>query len=195
MRLFAAIDVGGDVRAAAAAARSRIEAHLSRVHEHPPRILWVKPEGLHLTLRFFGEQPDDRVPALVAGIARPFDEAPFAVEWRGLGAFPSPRQPRALWIGVTSGADGLGRLEAEIARRFDRTADPAEPARPFHPHLTLGRIKVPGRGPIDWPAILADADITAVRSTVRHVTLYRSRGLPGGAGYEALAKGGLNGTR
>src|SRR5690606_24167379 len=136
---------------------------------------------------------EERVPAMVAGIARPFDEAPFVVEWRGLGAFPSPRHPRALWLGVSGGAAGLGPLEAEIARRFDATADPAEPARAFHPHLTLGRIKVPGR-PVDWPAILADAEVTAVGSAVRHVTLYRSRGLPGGAGYEALAKGCLNGT-
>ena len=118
---------------------------------------------------------------------------PFAVEWRGLGAFPSPRQPRALWIGITRGADGLGRLEAEIARRFDRLADDSEPVRPFHPHLTLGRIKVPGR-PLDWPEILEEAQVKAVRSTVSFVTLYRSRGLPGGAGYEALAKGWLNGS-
>lgn len=193
MRLFAAVDVGDEVRTVAAAARHLIEARLSRIHEHAPRIVWVKPEGLHLTLRFFGEQPDDRVPDIVSGIERPFDQPPFAVEWRGLGAYPSPRQPRALWIGVTSGADGLGRLEAEIARRFDRMFDAGEPARAFHPHLTLGRVKVPGK-PLDWPEILEEAGVRAVRSTVNRVTLYRSRGLPGGAGYEALAKGWLNGS-
>lgn len=193
MRLFAAIEVGDEVRAAVRAARHAIDARLSRIHEHAPRIVWVKPEGLHLTLRFFGEQPDDRVAGIVSALERPFDVPPFAVEWRGLGAFPSPRQPRALWVGVTSGADGLGRLEAEIARRLDRTDDPSEPVRPFHPHLTLGRIKVPGRS-LDWPEILEEASVKAVRSTVSHVTLYRSRGLPGGAGYEALAKGWLNGS-
>jgi 2'-5' RNA ligase len=193
VRLFAAIEVGDDVRAAATVARHAIEARLSPIHEHAPRIVWVKPEALHLTLRFFGEQPDEHVPGIASAIERPFDVPPFAVEWRGLGAFPSQRQPRALWIGITMGADGLGRLEAEIARRFDRLADVSEPARPFHPHLTLGRIKVPGR-PLDWPEILEEAQVKAVRSTVNSVTLYRSRGLPGGAGYEALAKGWLNGS-
>ncbi len=193
MRLFAAIDVGDEVRAAARAARHAIEARLSSAHEQAPRIVWVKPEGLHVTLRFFGEQPDSRVAQIVSGIEQAFEVSPFAVEWRGVGAFPSPRQPRALWMGITRGADGLGRLEAEIARRFDRVVDPDGPARPFHPHLTLGRIKIAGAG-VDWPATLEEAPVTGVCSTVNHVTLYRSRGLPGGAGYEALAKGWLNGS-
>lgn len=193
MRLFAAVDVGGEVRDAAALARRRIDAHLATIRSGAPRIVWVKPEGLHVTLRFFGEQPESRAVEIASGIETAFNVAPFAVEWRGLGAFPSPRHPRALWMGITMGAEGLGRLEAEIARRFDRMADAAVPARPFHPHVTLGRIKIDGAG-VDWPAMLEEAQVAGVRSTVDHVTLYRSRGLPGGAGYEALAKGWLNGS-
>jgi 2'-5' RNA ligase len=191
--LFLGIDVGDDVKAAALASRRIIEERLSKVHVHPPRILWTAGEGLHVTLTFLGEQPDLQAKAIVAEAAKPLPLRPFAVEWRGLGVFPSPRQPRVLWLGVTAGARELGALEAAVAERF-ASADQAEPGshRAFHPHVTLGRIKIPGR-PLDWPALLEAAAMPAVTSLVDHVRLYRSHGRPGGTGYEVLARARLGG--
>jgi 2'-5' RNA ligase len=191
--LFVGIDVGDEVRAAALASRRVIEDRLSRIYEGPPRMLWTAPEGLHVTLRFFGEQPDARADALVGDAAKPYPLKPFLVKWRGLGAFPSPRRPQVLWLGVTAGAAELGALEAAVARRFAATgaADGAAP-RPFHPHVTLGRVKVTGRPP-DWSALLEAAAMPPVTSLVDHVRLYRSRGRPGGTGYEVLARGRLEG--
>jgi 2'-5' RNA ligase len=194
MRLFAAIDVGVEVREAAAAARRVIDEALEEIHVDRPRVVWMVKDGLHVTLRFFGEQPAERAAAYVDRIERPFPLAPFLVEWRGVGAFPSPRHPRVFWMGAVGGARGLGLLEAEMAERFGGIdpADRLEPPRPFHAHVTLGRVKVPGR-PLDWPEILERAAVGPVRSVVDRVTLYRSRGLPGGAGYEPLAVGRLEG--
>lgn len=194
MRLFVAIAVGDEVRAAVARARASIEHALQQLKKEPPRIVWAAPRGLHLTLRFLGEQPDDRVPSLVQAASESYPLSPFTIGWHGPGAFPSPRQPRAIWLGVRTGARELGQLEAEVAGRFGRLLDgeTATDARPFHPHLTVARVKTESRA-VDWPAILAEAAIADVSSPVGQVALYRSRGLPGGEGYEEIARGRLDG--
>jgi RNA 2',3'-cyclic 3'-phosphodiesterase len=194
MRLFVGVAVGEEVRAAVARARARIDAGLQQLRGEPPRLVWVAPQALHLTLRFLGEQPDARAAQLVAAIEAPFPVPPFIVTWHGLGAFPSPRHPRAIWLGVAAGARQLGELEREVARRAAGLAPDEElsDTRPFHPHLTLARVKTESTR-VNWPSILADAAVSDVSSPVTHVTLFRSRGLPGGAGYEELGHGSLDG--
>jgi 2'-5' RNA ligase len=194
MRLFVAIAVGDQVRAAAARARARIETALRQLRSEPPHIVWVAPTSLHLTLRFLGEQPDARLPTLAAAIEAPLAIVPFAVTWRGLGVFPSPRQPRVIWLGLIEGARELGQVEREVSRRIGGLlpGEDATEAKPFHPHLTLARVKTESRE-VSWPSILADAAVDDVSSPVTHVSLYRSRGLPGGAGYEELCRGHLAG--
>jgi 2'-5' RNA ligase len=174
--------------------RAAIEGSLQQLKTEPPRLVWVAPRGLHVTLRFFGEQPDERVAGLVAAVQQPYAVAPFAIQWHGLGAFPSPRRPRAIWMGVRQGARELGQLEVEVARRFGRLLPGEEPghAEPFHPHLTLARVKTESKA-ARWPEILEAAVVGEVYSQVGHVALYRSRGLPGGEGYEEIGRGQLGG--
>jgi 2'-5' RNA ligase len=194
MRLFVAIAVGDQVRAAAARVRARIEAALQQLRTEPPRIVWVAPTALHLTMRFLGEQPEARLPALAAAIEAPLAIAPFTVTWRGLGVFPSPRQPRVIWLGLGDGARELGQVEREVSRRVGGLlpGEEATDVTPFHPHLTLGRVKTESRQ-VNWAAILADGAVDGVSSPITHVSLYRSRGLPGGGGYEELCRGHLTG--
>jgi 2'-5' RNA ligase len=193
MRLFVGVAVGDEVRAAAARARARIDAGLQQVRGEPPRLVWVAPQALHLTLQFLGEQPEPRAAALVAAVEAPFAMPPFTVTWHGVGAFPSPRHPRAIWLGVAAGARQLGELEREVARRTRGllAGEELTDTKPFHPHLTLARVKTEPKG-VNWPTILADAAIADVSSPVTHVTVFRSRGLPGGAGYEELGRGLLD---
>ncbi len=194
MRLFVAITVGDEVRAAVTLARRAIERQLSGMGGQPPRLVWVTPSALHVTLRFLGEQPDERVPAIVETVQEPFPLAPFQVAWLGLGAFPSPRRPRAIWVGVRQGAAELGLLEAEVTRRLGTLlpGERPEDAAPFHPHLTIARVKTEAPG-VNWPGVLDAAAIGEVRSHVDHVGLLRSHGLPGGVGYEEIARGRLEG--
>jgi 2'-5' RNA ligase len=194
MRLFVAVVVGDEIRAAASRVRGAIDGALQQLKAEPPRLVWVPPAGLHVTLRFLGEQPDDEVSRLVEIVQEPYALAPFSVQWHGLGAFPSPRRPRAIWMGVRAGAREIGQLEQEVARRFGSLHPGENPghAQPFHPHLTLARVKTESRA-VDWPKVLEAAAIGDVSSHVSHVSLYRSRGLPGGEGYEEIGRGRLDG--
>lgn len=180
-RLFIAIDVGDAVRAEVTRVVAQLGARLEAVTT-PPKVAWVKPAALHVTLRFLGETDDAETArvreALTPAIAMP----PFEVEWRGLGAFPSPRHPRALWLGVIRGAAQLGAVEAEIARRLG-TGDPE--TRPFLPHLTIGRIKMAGQG-VDWPKVLKTVEVRGVASRAERVTLYRSELSQRGPHYTGL---------
>lgn len=182
MRLFVAIDVGDVVRAEAARVIQAISSKIEAV-QTPPKIIWVKPNALHVTLRFIGEVADEAVPALCERLAPPIAMAPFAVEWRGLGVFPTARQPRALWLGVVAGAAALGALEAEVTRRLVGTVEPE--SRPLLPHLTLGRVKMAGAG-MDWPKILQAHDVRGARTPVDRVTLYRSQLSQRGPNYTGL---------
>jgi 2'-5' RNA ligase len=196
MRLFVAVTVGDEMRSAVSAARRTIETQLTGLGGQPPRVVWVAPSALHVTLRFLGEQPDERVPAIVEAVQEPFGMAPFQVTWQGLGAFPSPRRPRAIWVSVKRGAHELGLLEAELAGRFGTLlpGERPEEAAPFHPHLTIARVKTEGPG-VGWPAVLEAAALGEVHSRVDHVSLLRSQGLPGGVGYEEIGRGRLEGRR
>ena len=169
-RVFVAIDVGDAVRAEVTRVCAAIDAAVGAA-KAPPRIVWVAPRALHLTLRFVGEVDATGLARLRGLIAPPIALAPFAVRWRGLGAFPGPRHPRALWLGLVDGADALGRLEAEVSRRLDGAI--ADHPHPFRPHVTIGRVKADGAG-VDWTDVLERINVSGVRSMVDHVTLYRS---------------------
>ncbi len=116
---------------------------------------WSAPDTWHLTIKFVGDVPDERMDCLcraVAGAAIAVE--PFAFSLRGLGCFPNPRRPSILWVGVE---ESTGRV-ADLARHIDAALAcegwPAE-ERPFHPHLTIGRAR-PGARREEWAA-LADA--------------------------------------
>lgn len=186
-RLFVAIDVGDAVRAEVARVikilGDRMEAATT-----PPKITWVKPAALHLTLRFIGEVEETAVPAVCDRLAPPVNMSPFVVEWRGLGAFPSARHPRALWLGVIAGAAQLGALEAEVSRRLTGSVDLE--ARPLLPHLTLGRIKMTGAG-VEWPKALQAVEVRGVQSLVDRITLFRSELSSRGPHYTGLTSAPL----
>ena len=190
MRLFVAVDVGDAVRAEAARVIQAITNQIEAA-KTPPRITWVKPAALHVTIRFIGEVEEAAVPELCERLAPPLAMAPFDVTWRGIGTFPSSRHPRALWLGVVSGGAQLGALEAEITRRLVGTVDPE--SRPLLPHLTLGRIKLAGAG-VDWPKVLQGVEVRGARSAVDRVTLYRSQ-LSQPAGRTRAVPGGTEGHR
>ncbi len=170
-RVFVAIDVGDAVRREAARVIGALTMKLEAV-KTPPKIVWVKPAALHVTIKFIGEVEAPEVERLTQLLAPPIAMPPFDVEWRGIGTFPNNRHPRALWLGVTSGAAALAALEAEVSRRIAGTATTLD-ERALLPHLTLGRVKMAGAG-IDWPKVLQSGEVRRITSRVERVTLYRS---------------------
>lgn len=101
-------------------------------------IKWVRPEGIHVTLKFLGEVQDEREPELRAALARAAAGGrplPLAVE--GFGAFPALERPRVIWAGLEPDPQ-LELLQHRVEQEFAPLGFPAE-GRPFRPHLTLGR--------------------------------------------------------
>jgi 2'-5' RNA ligase len=189
-RVFVGVDIGEAMRREAQRVISALAVKLEQVKE-PPKVAWVKPMNLHVTIRFLGEVDDATVERLIALVSPPISIAPFEVSWRGIGAFPSHRNPRALWLGVINGAAQLAAVEAEVSRRIAGSIEPLDD-RALLPHLTLGRIKMAGKG-IDWPKILKACELRNVISSIDRVTLFRSQLSQHGPNYTELVSAPLIG--
>ncbi|MBX6371184.1 MAG: RNA 2',3'-cyclic phosphodiesterase [Acidothermus sp.] len=136
MRLFAAVSPP-------LAARRHLAEALERIRAADEPWRWVDPPRWHLTLAFFGEVAEDRVPSLVSRLSRAVARArPLALRLAGAGAFDRPTRARVLWVGVEVREDdpGLSLLAARCvaAGRRSGLAMPGAD-RPFRGHLTLAR--------------------------------------------------------
>jgi len=190
VRVFVAVDVGDAVRREVTRVVAGLTGKLEAA-KTPPKVVWVKPAALHVTIRFMGEVELDVVERLTPLLEPPIPIAPFEIQWRGIGTFPSNRHPRALWLGVIAGAARLAELEAEVSKRIAGT-DIKLDDRALLPHLTLGRVKMAGAG-VDWPKILQAAEVRNVSSRVERVTLYRSELSQRGPHYTELVSAPLVG--
>ncbi|MFI5394868.1 MAG: RNA 2',3'-cyclic phosphodiesterase [Candidatus Binatia bacterium] len=186
VRSFIAVDLEEPVRAA-----------LRRLLDQAARlrcdVRWVRGEGLHVTLKFLGwvealrlEQVHSTLAAAVAG--RPA----LRVRVRGLGAFPTLRRPRILWVGLESG--GLAELAACVETAMSRVGFEPE-KRAFTPHITLGRVN----GTRGWSRVeelfKAHMSDDFGASNVDAVTIYRSTLRPDGAVYTPLWTIPLSGNK
>lgn len=150
-------------------------------------IRWVRPEGIHLTLKFFGYvyQSDVANISLVVknNVA---NMKALMLNVRNLGAFPSLNRPRVLWLGLDGDTDALISLQVEIDTGFQEYGFKKE-ERPFRPHLTLARIKEP-RG-LDGlaEAVKKNEDYNAGSFTISGLTLFKSELRPTGAIYTKLS--------
>ena len=151
-------------------------------------VAWVAPGNLHLTLKFLGTVPETRIDAIVDALTQSgLDLRPFEARIRGLGAFPSGTRPRVIWAGVTDGANEM----VELARRVDAALAElgfAREERPFSPHVTLGRVRRPGRDPALTEALGLATVREFGRMRVPGAALMRSELGPRGARYTELAK-------
>jgi 2'-5' RNA ligase len=152
-----------------------------------PGLRWVRPEGLHLTLRFLGPTPRSRTDAATAALE---DAArglgPFVVRIAGAGAFPRLSAPRVLWLGIAEGADRLAHLAGRLDDRLVRAGWPAED-RPFDAHLTLARANDVVAARRVAAELVRRAGALDVAWTADRVVLYESWPGPGGSRYERVA--------
>jgi 2'-5' RNA ligase len=146
-RVFIAVPLPED---AAAAVRSIVDGVRAEPLPAGARdVRWVRLDGLHLTLRFLGPTPDDRLEQVAAAVQAVAQAAPgpISMELGGAGTFPPEGRPRALWLGIVDGAEALGRLAASINAELTAAGWPAD-QRPFRPHLTLARSDGVAAGPL-----------------------------------------------
>jgi len=104
-------------------------------------VRWTNPETIHLTLKFFGNIEESRIDPIFKSIEEPIrNTPPFSLKVRGVGAFPHLKNPRVIWIGLVDEGKILTSLQKEIEAQLEKIGFQHED-RPFHPHLTLGRMK------------------------------------------------------
>lgn len=179
--------------------RTAVAAEIERLRPLSRAVAWVPSQNLHLTLRFLGEQNDGRLAEALLGIEEAATAcAPFALTLHGLGAFPGLERPRILWVGVAEGAPAIRALQSEVETALGRRQFVPE-SRPWHPHLTIGRVFDPRRWRRDTSPALRESIARAATTRfgtldVSRVVLMRSDLSPSGARYSELHSVSLAGA-
>lgn len=147
---------------------------------------WTKPEMLHLTMKFVGDTDPEKAPALAEAMRLACAEVPpIAVAVEGLGTFPPRGRPKILFSGIGRGRDACVALAAAIEERFAALGIPRE-SRPFHPHVTLARVR-------EAPRTVALPEVRRIDGAFTEAVLWRSELLPSGARYSRVASVALGG--
>ena len=192
VRVFVAIDLPASAKDVLRQAVDNLQAEL------PDGIRWVRPEGIHLTLKFLGDVESARVADIQQAMERAasgFEPTSLRLELSGLGVFPNPREPRVLWAGVTGEMDALGHLQA-LVDDYLEAAGFARERRPFRPHLTLGRVRdqVAPAERRRIGQVVGDASLpSSVEWQVEEIHLIRSTLTPVGAIYDSIGMAPLIG--
>ncbi len=162
----------------------RIQERLQRMIRGEVR--WVRPEAIHLTLKFFGDIPEGAIADIAAVVEKAAAAAaPLALSIGGAGVFPDQRRPRVLWLGMDGDVPRLLSLQKKVEEGLGIVGFPAE-ERPFRPHLTLARIKS-SRGLTGLERALEKGEgYTAGEFTASGIGLIRSELTPRGAVYTRL---------
>jgi 2'-5' RNA ligase len=178
MRVFVAMDVPEDVKAAIRAFAAKLEPVCRGAR-------WARVDGMHITLKFIGEVSAEKVEQIKTELAGVRSAAAVEMSFRGVGFFPHAKHPRVFWAGIEA-TPNLAELAAEIEKRMENLGIPRE-ERTFHPHLTLARFKSEEGLPKLHEAIekAGAAEFGATRSSEFY--LYESKLLRGGAVYTRLA--------
>jgi RNA 2',3'-cyclic 3'-phosphodiesterase len=191
MRLFIALDLEDSIR-------ERIARFMDGVREFAPEARWVRPESMHVTLKFIGEKPAEtaeQIESALSSIQAPAIE----VVLRSYGFFPTAKAPRVFWVGIES-APQLASLAAAVDEAAAAHGVPRED-HPFSPHLTLARggrgsgAPGPRKGDRPNPGFQRLQEKLAARPTpefgtmtAREFFLYQSQLLRGGARYTKIAR-------
>lgn len=185
VRVFVALDLPQDAKDLLNETMLQLQAGL------PNGIRWVRPDGIHLTLKFLGDVDAGMVEPLletmgrVATLAEP---SCFDMQLTRLGMFPNAREPRVLWAGVGGDMAALARLQQSVDEAISGLGFPPE-RRPFRPHLTLGRVRDQVNAPDRKKIGDQVSQATLGESppwTVREMHLIQSNLTPAGAIYSSL---------
>jgi 2'-5' RNA ligase len=147
-------------------------------------VKWVRPEGIHTTVKFLGEVEPEREPELRAALTRAAAGGrALPLDVRGFGVFPDATRPRVIWAGVEADPS-LELLQHRVEQEFAPLGFPSE-GRPFRPHLTLGRAAREAR-PRDFAGLAAALDRLQYGGSVlaESVDLMQSVAQAGGSVYQ-----------
>jgi len=177
MRLFVALEIPSTIR-------EKLGELVKALRAVSPQTRWVRPENLHVTLKFIGEVPETKLAAIRTALAQVHSDRPVMLDFRGLGFFPNEKHPRVFWAGIEA-SPNLKLLAADIERAME-TLGIAREQRPFSPHLTLARFEPP-RLPENLRAAIqenARRDFGSLQTNQFH--LIESKLKPSGAEYTTV---------
>ena len=184
MRTFIAIDLPAEIRRKITQLQALLKPTTTQVR-------WTRAEGLHLTLKFIGEIPPNKVEEITGRLAVIRVPAPLSIQVRGAGYFPNERSPRVIWLGVEGGPD-LPALAVQVEDVLLPLGIQKE-KRSFAAHLTLGRLKVPGKIPAVQEVLRRQEPLEFGSFTADEFFLYESQLSPGGSVYRKIASFALVG--
>lgn len=155
------------------------------------RFKWTKPENLHLTWVFLGETPASHVPEILQALKRELSEQEtISLTMSRLAPWPHAKPEALVWEGNESLRSTDNHQVYQVAERIRSIFSPAPEEKPFHPHITLARIKGPTNTWEDFPPIpspfFRQPRIETLRWDINEIHLYQSILLPTGAQYESL---------
>jgi len=187
IRLFIALNIPDELREVLRGVQSRLKPC-------PGRISPVRPVNIHITLKFLGQTEEQRLNQLIEALsAVSASTRPFELHSGGLGAFPSMKTPRSLWVGMDESQELRALKEAIEGALFNAGFEKDKKA--FRPHLTLCRI----RSKAASKAVAAMTGTMKAEKKVAFVVdrfvLYKSILNPSGARYEVIREFPFGGKR
>ena len=136
LRTFIAIELDEELKADLQRVQDRLREQVA-----PRSVRWVRPEAIHLTLKFLGDTPAGEGGGSQGCACQAAAQvSPFRFTVGGLGCFPNTRRPRVVWVGLQEPTGALARLRDAVEAQVAPLGFPTE-TRPFRPHLTLGRVQ------------------------------------------------------
>lgn len=185
MRAFFAVNLPADVLARIADLQRSLRLTLKN-----ESVRWVRPEILHLTLRFLGEAPPEGLDRVLAAARSEANRwPPFRLDFVGLGCFPDVRRPRVLWVGASDPRGTVARIASDL-ERLARTSGFEPEDRGFSPHLTLARLRDglsrPGQAALEG-AMREHSESRLGSAPVNGIHLMRSVLRPTGPEYTPVA--------
>jgi 2'-5' RNA ligase len=190
LRTFIAVELDDELR-------MNLGLLQDRLRDRVPRrsVRWVRPAGIHLTLKFLGDTPGAKVRDVGTDLVRAAASVPpFTITMGGLGCFPNARRPRVVWVGLQEATGALVRLRDAVEAEVSPLGFPSE-RRPFRPHLTLGRVQRRATKSqvreIGQAVVAASSTGTVDEMAVGAVSYIKSELRPTGAVYTLLSEASL----
>jgi len=181
IRTFIAIQIPEDIK-------NEISTFQEELKAAGKGIGWVKPDNIHLTLKFLGstdeqliDDIDEKIKDSVVGINQ------FQIQVQGIGAFPNLKRPRVIWIGANSETDQLGVVVQKLEKNLEVLGFKPE-NRKFSAHLTVGRVKDNRKINSVLERVKSFSEFDAGTFTVEKIELIKSDLHPAGAIYSPLRK-------